>query len=70
MAKIEFCGITQEKDGAMTSTGQRRIERRIVILGIIFAIKPDEMCRNNLTDISTIIQNVPLRFGKLYYLAK
>ena len=30
----------------------------------------NKMCRNNLTDISTIIHNVPLRFGKLYYLAK
>jgi hypothetical protein len=28
------------------------------------------VCKNNLTDISTIIQNVLLHFEKLYYFAK
>jgi hypothetical protein len=42
----------------------------MTILRIIFAIEPDKMDKKNLTDISTITQNVPLRFIKLYYLVK
>jgi hypothetical protein len=40
----------------------------MTVLGIIF--QSDKMCKNDLTDISSMIQNVLLRFAKLYYLAK